>query len=161
MELKARLKDRFGEDILEFVEFRGDLTIEISREKQFEILKALKEDPAFGFDMLIDVIGLDNFPPPEGGLRFEVLYLLLSTKTNERLRVKVRVPEDDPRLRSVTSIWKAADWPERETYDMFGVVFEGHPNLKRLLMWDEFPAYPLRKDYALEGEGEERVLRYR
>ncbi|MBA2849169.1 NADH-quinone oxidoreductase subunit C [Thermosulfuriphilus ammonigenes] len=161
MELQARLKSRFADDILEFIEFRGDLTIEIPREKQFSILKALREEDDFSFDMLIDVIGLDNYPPPEGKPRFEVIYLLLATKTNERLRVKVRVPEDDPRLQSVTSIWKAADWPERETYDMFGIVFEGHHNLKRLLMWDEFPAHPLRKDYALEGQGEERVLKYR
>ena len=96
-------------------------------------------------------------PPPP---RFEIVYLLLALETNERMAVKIKVPEDDAVVDSVTDIWRAANWPEREIYDMFGVRFKGHPELKRLLMWDGFPAHPLRKDYPLEGKGEERHLVY-
>jgi NADH-quinone oxidoreductase subunit C len=86
------------------------------------------------------------------------VYLLLSLKYNHRVHVKVRVPEDDAVVDTVTDIWRAANWPEREAFDMYGIRFRGHPNLKRLLMWDEFEDHPLRKDYPLEGKGEEREL---
>jgi NADH-quinone oxidoreductase subunit C len=92
--------------------------------------------------------------------RYEVVYLLLCLERNERLQVKVRVEENDMEVDSLNSIWKASDWPEREAFDMYGIRFKGHPNLKRLLMWDDFPAHPLRKDYPLEGQGEERHLIY-
>jgi len=150
----------------------------VDKRRVVDVLKRLRDDPDLGFDFLSDLFGVDNLalykkakpkkkaegeeeeekgPPPP---RFEVNYLLLSLKRNERLQVKVRVPEDDLTVDSVTSMWRAATWPERETFDMFGIRFKGHPNLRRLLMWDEFPAYPLRKDYPLEGEGEERQLIY-
>jgi NADH-quinone oxidoreductase subunit C len=92
------------------------------------------------------------------GPRFEVVYLLLSLDDNERLQVRIRVPEDDPEVPSATSLWKAATWPEREAFDMYGIKFDGHYDLRRLLMWDEFEAHPLRKDYPLEGMEEERPL---
>jgi NADH-quinone oxidoreductase subunit C len=92
--------------------------------------------------------------------RFEVVYLLLCLERNERLQVKVRVAEDDMEVDSLYPMWKASDWPEREAFDMYGIIFNGHPNLKRLLMWDDFPAHPLRKDYPMEGQGEERHLIY-
>ena len=92
--------------------------------------------------------------------RFEVIYLLLSMERNERMMVKVRVPEDDPMVPTITGLWKAATWPEREVYDMFGIRFKWHPDLRRLLMWEGYGAYPLRKDYPLEGRGEERHLIY-
>ncbi len=164
-------------------ECQGDLSVEVSKPQVLEVLRRLKDDPGLGFDFLSDLFGVDNSdlhkkkPAPKkaagGGAadaepeqpgplppRFEVIYLLLSLKTNKRLQVKVKVPEDDMTVDSATSIWKAATWPERETFDMYGIRFKGHPDLRKLLMWDEFPAHPLRKDYPLEGLGEERHLIY-
>ncbi len=179
MNLKERVKDILGDDLLVMAEFRGDLCIEVPSKRLTQVLARLKEEG--GFDFLSDIIGIDNIdlyvkkakkgkkeadekedvvdigPPPP---RFEVIYLLLSLSTNERLQVKVSVPEDNLELPSITSIWRAANWPEREVYDMFGIRFKGHPNLRRLLMWDEFQDHPLRKDYPLEGKGEERHLDY-
>ena len=183
MSLMDRIKDCLGADLIEISEFRGDVCVEIPKNRVIEAMTSLKEKG--GFDFLSDVFGVDNIdlyaakakkakkkkkgeeeeekepkkegPPPP---RFEVIYLLLSLKTNERLQVRVRVPEDSMDVPSVTGIWKAATWPEREAFDMYGFKFKGHPNLRRLLMWDEFEDHPLRKDYPLEGKGEERHLNY-
>ncbi len=183
MGLKERVQDCLGSDIIELVEYRGDLSVEVPRTKIVEILTKLKEAEGLKFDFLSDIVGVDNSvlwekkkaakkkkakgdeeqeqepedlgPPPP---RFEIVYLLLSLSSNERLRVKIRVPEEDPVVDSITKIWKGANWPEREIYDLFGIKFRGHPNLKRLLMWEGFPAHPLRKDYPLEGQGEERTF---
>lgn len=182
MDLKDRVEKCLGPLVIAASTCQGDLSIEVPRKNIIECLTRLKEDPALTFDFLSDLFGVDNLdfyakqkpkkkagaeeaeeekkeegPPPP---RFEVIYLLLSLSRNERLQVKIRVPEDDLEVQSATSVWRAATWPEREAFDMFGVRFAGHPNLKRLLMWDEFPAYPLRKDYPLEGRGEERPLVY-
>ncbi|NPA95918.1 MAG: NADH-quinone oxidoreductase subunit C [Thermodesulfobacteria bacterium] len=179
MSLKEKVESILQSDLVELSEFRGDICVEIPKRKVIEVLTRLKEA---GFDYLSDLFGVDNLayyekakkakkkkgedepeepkrqgPPPP---RFEVIYLLLSLSTNERLQVRVRVPEDDLVLPSVTGLWRAANWPEREVFDMFGVRFKGHPNLRRLLMWDEFQDHPLRKDYPLEGKGEERHLNY-
>jgi len=180
MSLKERVVDCLGSDLVEITEFRGDICVEVPKNRILPAITALKEK--LGFDFLSDLFGVDNLdlyakakkakkkkgdeeeeepkkdePAPP---RFEVMYLLLSLTTNERLQVRVRVPEDDMNVDSVTGIWKAATWPEREAFDMFGFRFKGHPNLRRLLMWDEFEDHPLRKDYPLEGKGEERPLNY-
>jgi NADH-quinone oxidoreductase subunit C len=184
MSLKDRVAKCLGEDAIVITEHMGDISVEVPRERIVSVLTRLKEDPDTGFDFLSDLFGVDNLdwyakkkkkkpkkkaegeeepveedkgPPPP---RFEVIYLLLALKTNERLQVKIRVPEDDMTVDTVTTIWKAADWPEREAFDMFGFKFRGHHNLRRLLMWDEFEDHPLRKDYPLEGKGEERHLSY-
>lgn len=164
-------------------EFHGDLSVEVPKTHVLEALRRLKDDPGLGFDFLSDLLGVDNSdlykkkalpkkkageegsdvaPEEVGPLppRFEVVYLLLSLKNNMRLQLKVSVPEDDMVVDSATTIWKAATWPEREVFDMYGIRFKGHPDLRKLLMWDEFPAHPLRKDYPLEGLGEERCLIY-
>ncbi len=180
MSLEQRIKDCLGADVVEITEFRGDVCVEIPKSRVIEAMTLLKEKA--GFDFLSDVIGVDNMdlyakakkakkkkkdeeeeepkkegPPPP---RFDVIYLLLSLSRDERVQVKVRVPEDDMDVPSVTGLWKAATWPEREAFDMYGFNFTGHPNLRRLLMWDEFEDHPLRKDYPLEGKGEERHLNY-
>ncbi len=182
MSLKERVLNCLKDDVIAVTEHRGDLSVEVPREKIVSVLTRLKDDPDTSFDFLSDLFGVDNLdlykkkkkpkkkaegeeekveedkgPPPP---RFEVIYLLLSLKTNERLQVKIRVPEDDMTVDTVTCIWKAADWPEREAFDMFGFKFKGHYNLRRLLMWDEFEDHPLRKDYPLEGKGEVRHLKY-
>jgi len=133
-------------------EFRDNRRVIVPSEKIYEAASALKSE--FGFDMLVDVTGVDYLEYEGATDRFGVVYCLLSTVTGERLVLKTYVNDPDPTLRSVYSLWKGADWMEREVFDMFGIKFEGHPDLRRILMPDEFTAYPLRKDYPLKGRGE-------
>jgi len=120
--------------------------VRVAREKIAEVCRFLKTE--CGFDMLTDIAGVDNYGDDP---RFEVVYHLYSLTHRCRLRVKVSVPEDDLVVDTVTGIWRTADWHEREAFDMFGIRFRGHPNLKRILMWDGYPHYPLRKEFPLAG----------
>jgi NADH-quinone oxidoreductase subunit C len=123
------------------------VTVTVSREKIHEICKFLYSDPDLQFQFLTDLCGVDFFPEPP---RFEVVYLLYSMKLNARLRLKARVAEGES-ISSVESIWKAANWLEREAFDLFGIPFENHPDLRRILLWDGYEGHPLRKDYPVEG----------
>ncbi len=145
-EAVERLKAQFGDAVGAIVEFRGEVTTTVSREKIVEICKFLKTECAFA--MLTDLSGVDNYGEDP---RYEVDYLLYSFMHKCRLRLKVKVSEDDLIVDTVTGVWRTADWHEREAYDMFGIRFRGHPNLKRILMWEGYPYYPLRKDFPLAG----------
>ena len=125
-----------------------EATVVVKKENVRAFLEALKRDAAFDFDMLIDLFGVDYLHWEEKADRFEVVYHLYSSKQNHRFFVKALVPESDATVDSVTGVWPAANWYEREVWDMFGIVFRGHPNLKRILMYEEFQGHPLRKDYA-------------
>ncbi len=129
-------------------EFRGELTCVIPREKIIEVCRFLRDDPALRYDLLVDVCGIDMYTPVD---RFGVIYNLLSIPGRHRLRLKVFLQEDDPHVRTVTGVWAAANFYERETYDMFGIIFDGHPDLRRIYMPEEFEHYPLRKDFPLMG----------
>jgi NADH-quinone oxidoreductase subunit C len=107
-----------------------------------------------GFDMLVDITCVDYLHYRDATERFGLVYLLANTNTNLRLTVRVWLSEPDLSVPSVTPMWEGANWMEREVYDMFGIHFEGHPDLRRILMPPEFTAYPLRKDYPLQGRGE-------
>jgi len=137
------LETRFGATT---TEFRGETTVRLTRKKLLEACRYLKTER--GFDMLTDLSGVDNFGDDP---RFEVVYHLYSLADRIHLRLKVGVPEDDLIVDSVVSVWKTADWHEREAFDMFGIRFRNHPNLKRILMWDGYPYFPLRKDFPLAG----------
>ena len=128
----------------------GDWTIIVAAERLLDVMRFLKEDAATAFDYCSDVTAAD-WPPREK--RFDVIYCLYSTRLRHRLRVKVRVGEEDP-VESVTSLWPAADWLEREVYDQFGIDIVNHPDRRRILMPDQWQGYPQRKDYPLEGPGE-------
>lgn len=132
--------------------FRGDVRLVLHAEDLFETLRSLRRE--FGFDMLVDVTAVDLLEFPDATDRFAVVYSLLSIERKERLIVKTFVNDPDPSLPSAVPIWAGANWLEREVYDMFGISFEGHPDLRRILMPEEFVAYPLRKDYPLQGRGE-------
>lgn len=119
-----------------------------------EVMRYLRDDPQAAFDQLSDLGGVDYLQFPGAGDRYAVVYNLVSTRHNHRLWIKCFANDPQPRLPSVTGVWKGAQWPEREVYDMFGVRFEGHPDLRRILTWEGFPAHPLRKDYPLRGRGE-------
>lgn len=141
------LRERFSDRILLSHAFRGDETILIPREGLREIISFLKEDPKLDFDFLTDITAVDHLGKKEP--RFEVVYHLYSLRAGHRLRVKVPVPEADPVVDSLVPLWKGANWLEREVWDMFGIRFNGHPDLRRILLYKEFQGHPLRKDYPV------------
>lgn len=125
----------------------GEVTIITPRESIYDACDFLKSE--LGFDMLADLCGADR--GPEEDPRFEVNYHLFSTKHHQRLRLKVLLSDDDAKVESVTPVWRTADWHEREVFDMFGVTFQGHPDLRRILLPSDFDGHALRKDYPLRG----------
>jgi NADH-quinone oxidoreductase subunit C len=180
--------ERFPEAVTGSHAFRGDATVILSRECLLDVARALKEDPTFHMQLLMDVTAVDfstfgqkpasaffassgvavrpsaeipdqeSWPGPpvshasagaRPGARFAIVYHFFSLSLKHRLRVEVPVEEDDPEVDSLTSLWAGADWLEREVWDMFGIRFRGHPNLTRILMYEEFVGHPLRKDYAV------------
>jgi len=142
----ALLRERFGSDVVEPPVFRGEQGVQLPRERLVEACRVLKTE--CGFDMLTDLTGLDNFGDSP---RFEIQYLLYSLSHLSRLRLSVGVPEEDPVVDSVCAIWGTANWHEREAFDMMGIRFTGHPDLRRILMWDGYPHHPLRKDFPVAG----------
>jgi NADH-quinone oxidoreductase subunit C len=144
------LRTRFGDVVTS--EFADNKRVTVPAAKVFAALEALKRDA--GFDMLIDVSAADYLHYPNATDRYGVWYLLLNTSCGQRLIVKTWVNDPHPAVKSVYSLWKGSDWMEREVYDMYGIVFEGHPDLRRILLPDEFTAFPMRKDYPMRGRGE-------
>ena len=133
-------------------EFRGDTRVVVPREQLVALLGELRDE--HGFDLLVDVTCVDYLAYRGATDRFGLAYLLANTQTNERLTVRVFLNEPELSVASVVELWKGAEWLEREVYDMFGIAFEGHPDLRRILLPEEFTAHPLRKDYPLQGRGE-------
>jgi NADH-quinone oxidoreductase subunit C len=133
-------------------EFRGETRIIAPVMSLYDVLKALKEQ--HGFDLLVDVTCVDYLNYRGARDRFGLVYLLANTETNERLTVRCFVNDPEPTVRSVVDLWAGANWLEREVWDMFGIRFTGHPDLRRILLPEEFTAFPLRKDYPLQGRGE-------
>ncbi len=146
--LVESLTSRFGPAILAHNEYRGELTFIVEKKRIVDVCTFLRDDGELAFTSLRDVCGADYARPDE---RFEVVYNIYSLKNNFRLRLKVRVEESDLHVPSVTGVWPAADWAERETFDMYGIVFDGHPDLRRMYLPEEFEHYPLRKDFPLMG----------
>jgi len=133
-------------------QFRGDVRVRVPREQLYQALQFLQAEA--GFDMLVDITCVDYLEYRGATDRFGLVYLLCNTRDNVRLTIRVMLNEPDLRIASVTSLWEAANWLEREVFDMFGIWFECHPDLRRILLPPEFTAYPLRKDYPLQGRGE-------
>jgi len=142
-----RLQEWDAQAVAEVIEFRGETTVVVPREHLRRAAEFLVNDRALQFTFLSDITAVDKFPEP----RFELNYHLLSLEYRKRIRLKVRIPGDDPQVQSVTPIWPAANWHEREAFDLMGIRFEGHPDLTRILMPDDWEGYPLRKDYPVEG----------
>jgi len=161
----AVIKKAFPDAGLKATEFREMTTVVIPREKIHEVARYLHDSPDCDYDFLADVVGIDymGYPVEQPG-RFAVSYVLASGKHGLRITLKTYVDPSvdtsgidfDPELEvdSLTDIWPGAEWPEREVYDMFGIRFKNHPDLRRILLWRDFPAHPLRKDYPLRGRGE-------
>lgn len=143
----AKFQAAFPGKIVESHSLQGDNTIVVNREDATAIFSTLRNAPEFSFNLLSDLTAVDFFGKEP---RFEVVYHLKSTTLGHRLRVKIRIPEDDPVVPTVSSLWKGGNWLEREVWDMFGIRFSGHPDLRRILMYEEFRGYPLRKDYPVD-----------
>jgi len=138
----------FDDAILRVVVDRGELTMYVNRDRIAEVCRSLRDDPSLRFELCSSVSGVDYLDQAE---RLHVIYHLTSMTYRRRIRLEVSVPVTDPHVPSVTAVYPTADWQERETWDMFGVVFDGHPALTRILMPDDWDGFPQRKDYPLGG----------
>ena len=145
-ELLGSLSRMCGEKIQNKAEFRGETTVGIARENLREVARFCRDE--LSFDYLLDISSVDNFGDEP---RFEVVYELYSMALGVHLRLKLRVSEDDPTADTISDIWPAAEWHERAIYDMMGLRFNNHPDLRRILMWEGYPYFPLRKEFPLEG----------
>jgi NADH-quinone oxidoreductase subunit C len=146
-EFVNKLKEENSAWVADVKDALGEVTVTVPRESIVDVCWVLKT--THGFDMLADLCGADR--GVEEDPRFEVNYHLLGTKHHNRLRLKVLLSEDEPNVKSVVSVWKTANWHERETYDLVGVIFDGHPDLRRILLPSDFDGHALRKDYPLRG----------
>ncbi len=144
------LKAKFAD--LATSEFRDNRRIIVLSAQLFGVLESLKDE--HGFNMLFELTAADYLKYPNATDRFGVVYGLLNLTTGERVYVRTFLNEPEPSLPSAFPLWKGADWLEREVYDMYGIVFDGHPDLRRILMPEAFTSFPLRKDYPLRGRGE-------
>jgi NADH-quinone oxidoreductase subunit C len=145
----TKLREAFGERITQHVEFRGEHTLQVALPILHELLAKCRS--GLGYEMIIDISSIDHFGDDP---RFEVVYEIATVDDSKHLRIKATVSEDEE-VPTATDIWPGADWHEREVYDMMGIRFSGHPNLKRILMWEGYPFYPLRKDFPLAGRPSE------
>jgi NADH-quinone oxidoreductase subunit C len=143
--LLETFKAKFPDEVLETHAFRGDETVLLRKEALLKAAAFLEDE--LGFDFLMDLTAADYLPREP---RFELVCHFYSSNNNYRLRLKCPVPEADARVASLTPLWAGANWFEREAYDMYGIKFEGHPDLRRILMYDGFEGHPLRKDYPLK-----------
>jgi len=147
-----RVQERFAQEVIETHALRGDETVIIRPKALRDVAKFLKDTPELDFNVLMDLTAVDYLFFAGGRIqkefRFEVVTHFYSIKHNHRLRIKVPVAEEDPEVDTLCDLWPSANWYEREVWDMFGIRFKGHPNLKRILMYDEFQGHALRKDYA-------------
>jgi NADH-quinone oxidoreductase subunit C len=150
-EFATKLKEKFGDLISAPAEFRGEVAVKVAdAERIVEVCAFAKKD--LGFDYLVDLSSVDNYGEDP---RWTVVYELAGMSHGCHLRLKTDVNEEKSELPTVTTVWKTADWHEREAYDMMGIRFRGHPDLRRILMWDGYPYFPLRKDFPLAGKSSE------
>jgi NADH-quinone oxidoreductase subunit C len=148
--LKAKLETKLPGVLRELVEFRGETTLELaSAERLIEVAEFLRDDPELSYEQLLFVTAVDW---PSRTPRFDVVYQLRSLRRGNTVRVKVQVPAEKPEVPTLSGVWRAANWHEREAYDLLGITFIGHPDLRRILMPESWEGHPLRKDYVSFGE---------
>ena len=142
-----RINSKYKRVLLDSHDFRGDQTITVQKNILIELFKFLRDDPELDFKFLMDLTAVDYLNRKD--TRFEVVYHFYSLKHNGRLRIKIPVSEDDCTVDSVSSLWKTANWYEREVWDLYGIKFDDHPDMRRILLYEEFKGHPLRKDYPI------------
>jgi len=151
-QIAKSIEEKFPAQVLGTVTHAGQVGVRLKPEMITDICRFLHDDPSLKMDHLADVTAVDySTYPGDTGPRFEIVYNMISTVHRHRIRLKVRVPEDAPRIDTVSSIWHTADWHERETYDLMGIIFNGHPDLRRILLAEDWVGHPLRKEYPLKG----------
>jgi NADH-quinone oxidoreductase subunit C len=148
-DIAEKVKEKFPEQVVDVTEFRDQVSVIVKRDQIVPILKYLHDDPLLSLDHLQDLTAVDYLKKKD--VRFEVVYNLYSIKYRHQIRIRAQVPDDNPSISSVVPIWAGANWHERECYDMFGIIFNGHPDLRRILMPEDWEGNPLRKDYPLKG----------
>ena len=148
IELAEKLRANFGEQLSSPMEFRGEVTLALRDAEKIEAVTSFAKHQ-LGFDYLVDISSVDLYGEEP---RFLVVYELYGFGHRAHLRLKVAVPEEGCELPTVSSVWRTANWHEREIYDMMGIRFRGHPDLRRILMWEGYPYFPLRKDFPLAGK---------
>ena len=159
-EIAELIKDRFPTEVKEIIEFRGQVSAVVKKGRIKEIMKHLHDTPELYFDYLEDLCGVDYAGKKEA--RYEVVYHLYSMRHRHMIRMRTEVPEQDSTIDSVVDIWTGANWHERECYDMYGIEFKGHPDLRRILLPEDWEGHPLKKDYPLQADlGEKEWKGYR
>lgn len=148
-QIATRFEALCGAYVISKKEFRGELSYTVQADQILKIAQTIKDDSEIHFDFLMDVTAVDYIKETP---RFEMVYHFFSTRDYHRLRLRARVPESNPEIDSLTALWNSANFMEREVWDMYGIKFRGHPNLKRILLYEEFEGFPLRKDYPMEKE---------
>ncbi len=153
LEIVEKIKEKFPGEVISIKEFRDQVSVTLRKNKIHDICRYLHDEPELYFDYLTDLCGVDYLGRKDK--RFEVVYHLYSIKHRHRLRLKAEVSESDPTIDSVMPVWVGANWHEREAYDLYGIVFRGHPDLRRILMPEDWEGHPLRKDYPVKGPEKE------
>jgi NADH-quinone oxidoreductase subunit C len=152
IQIAKMIEERFAGQVLGTMTHAGQVGVMVRKDLIKDICLYLRDEPLLKMDLLSDLTAVDfsQYPGDEGP-RFEVVYNLISTEYFHRIRLKVRVPEGDARVDTVSGVWHTANWHERETYDLMGIQFDGHPDLRRILLPEDWEGYPLRKEYPLKG----------
>src|SRR5271157_250514 len=148
--IAEKIKEKFAEEVKEINEFRGQISVVLKKDRIKEILQYLHGTPELNFNYLVDLCGVDYLGKKEP--RFEVVYHLYSLEHRHLIRLRAEVPEDDTSIDSVVDIWAGVNWHERECFDLFGITFKGHPDLRRVLLPEDWEGHPLRKDYPLKSD---------
>ncbi len=151
-QIAKMIEEKFPGEVTGTATHAGQVGVMVKKERIQDICRFLHDDPALKMDHLSDLTAVDySAYAGDTGPRFEVVYNMISTTFRHRIRLKARVPEDNPRIDTVTPIWQTANWHERETYDLMGIIFHGHPDLRRILLPEDWVGHPLRKEYPLKG----------
>ncbi|HUJ19437.1 MAG TPA: NADH-quinone oxidoreductase subunit C [Nitrospirota bacterium] len=152
LQIAKMIEEKFAGQVLAVTSHAGQVSVLVRKEVIKEICLYLRDDPSLKMDHLADLTAVDYSQyPGDKGPRFEVVYNMISTSYLHRIRLKARVPEEDARIDTVSAIWHTANWHERETFDLMGVQFDGHPDLRRILLPEDWEGHPLRKEYPLKG----------
>ncbi len=151
-QIAKMIEEKFPGDVLGESQWAGQVSVLLQKDRIADICRFLRDEPSIKMDHLADLTAVDySAYPGDTGPRFEVVYNLISTGYRHRIRLKARLPEDNPRIDTVSGVWNTANWHERETFDLMGILFNGHPDLRRILMPEDWEGHPLRKEYPLKG----------